>query len=68
METVGPACGRASGAVIGKIIHWSGMCRGMGVNMGRGRGWTRGDKETVIRFGTYDILNGIKGELKSALR
>ena len=57
-------CRRSSGEVRVKIFRWSGMCRVTGGHTGRGEGWKVGDRETVIRFGAYNIYNGRNGGLK----
>ena len=58
-EREGPArAGRAVGKG-GKMLRWSGMCRSTEDYM-RGRG--------TIRFGNYNIRNGWKGGMESALR
>ena len=57
--------GRAGASGVGseerreKMLRWSGMCRSTEDYM-RGRG--------TIRFGNYNIRNGWKGGLESALR
>ena len=52
----------------GKISRWLGMCRCTKRYTGKGGGWSGGEREIVIRFGTYNTRNQINRGLESALR